>query len=1221
MRYLASVNDLASAPSHPSRQIKMSYIEEQILATNPVLESFGNAKTTRNDNSSRFGKYIEIKFDEKARIKGAFFRTYLLERSRLVYQPANERNYHIFYQLCKAAPPELKEQLKIENVDDFYYLKQGGANEIEGVDDIHEFSETKNALSLIGVSEHLQTDIFKLLAGLLHLGNVVVGGSENYGAKIETGSSFDNAVELLQLSPELFKKWLEKRQIVVRNEKVIKTLTPSQGVVVRDSVAKYIYANLFDWLVKTINEKVCSSVAEAKNFIGVLDIYGFEHFEANSFEQFCINYANEKLQQHFNQHVFKLEQEEYKKEQISNWTFISFSDNQPCIDLIEGKIGVLSLLDEECRFPKADDNTFVQKLYTHFETKDKETAFRKPRFSNTAFTIVHYANDVTYEAEGFLEKNKDTVPDEMLEVLNNTKFEFLQQLFPPLMLDSVQEETSPARGRKGSGAAHKKKTLGAVFKLSLVSLMDTISATESHYIRCIKPNEAKKAWVFDPQMILSQLRACGVLETIRISCSGFPSRRSILEFVDRFYLLVESKLRSKDERQFASVIANTVLQDEDKYQIGLSKIFFRAGQLAHLEKLRAERINEAAIMIQKYVKRIVCQKRYIRLKKCTIAMQALVRRNQAIRLRRYLMQLRAACKIQTWYRSCTAQRWYSRTRRSIIICQSAVRRRIAVIYYNQLKAERAAIKIQATYRRWVSQKEYHRVRSCIVLAQGCWRMKLAKAELKKLRLEARSLKTAQAQKLKLENTVADLTQKVNQQQQDNRSLNKRLASALSEIDQLKAEIKRMEEARDNLANSDGSLAERIRAEKDNEMNLLAEELEKVRSEANQSDKAIEGLTNALSLKTTEVERLNIALEESRQKLEQLIVEKEKPNRRSVQSVEASAIAEPPIYHSEVIIRKNSDMDISESMSSILAPSAAPNHAISESIDVQLLQEEIARLRCQLESASLISKSELVNANGSNNEASKFMFAENDFVNGISRDIDQYASVMAEMQSEIDRLNGELSIWNQIKHLDLEKEISNLLNTDHPDSAELLAKVSGNLQDSNFAEAQHEIQCLRQEIKRLQIQLADSLSERASYNGLANDARSRHAKAPVVVEDKQNEFGQPSLAIENHDLSNSVDFSDIGGLLESDELFNELVDDLVSSVYPPVPDMNNFSKPPAHEVLYPAHLIGLSVLRMVQATASGARVRQLMMGVISAVQKETLVISLYSLHLLWKMLVE
>ena len=361
MRYFAT----RGAPGQPSKGTKsradaISETEEQILATNPVMEAFGNAKTTRNDNSSRFGKYIEIMFNKNTDIIGARIRTYLLERSRLVFQPLKERNYHIFYQLVAGATPQEREELGLLNVEEFDYLNQGNDPVIDGVDDAAEYVATKKSMTTINISEATQKEIFRILAALLHIGNIKITATRTDSSLSATEPALAQACNILGIDPANFAKWTVKKQLITRGERITSNLTQQQATVVRDSVAKFIYSSLFDWLVETINHGLATEevLQRLNTFIGVLDIYGFEHFAKNSFEQFCINYANEKLQQEFNQHVFKLEQEEYMREQI-DWTFIDFSDNQPCIDLIEGKLGILSLLDEESRLPMGSDEQFV----------------------------------------------------------------------------------------------------------------------------------------------------------------------------------------------------------------------------------------------------------------------------------------------------------------------------------------------------------------------------------------------------------------------------------------------------------------------------------------------------------------------------------------------------------------------------------------------------------------------------------------------------------------------------------------------------------------------------------------------------------------------------------------------------------------------------------------------------------------------------------------------
>jgi myosin-5 len=550
----------------------------------------------------------QILFDGKQEICGARIRTYLLERSRVVFQPLTERNYHIFYQLCAGAPLKERKDLGLDtDITKFHYLKQGGptSTPINGVDDAEEFRQTQHALSTIGISVEKQWAVFKLLSALLHLGNVKITAMRNDAAIDDTDPALRTATLFLGVPLADFKKWTVKKQITTRNEKIVSSLNAAQATGVRDSVAKFIYACLFEWLVAIVNESLAGENGEAANraqmFIGVLDIYGFEHFKKvckssnlarsirlvdftfppiqNSFEQFSINYANEKLQQEvriflclarapiftsknqFNAHVFKLEQEEYVREKI-NWTFIEFSDNQPCIDVIEGRLGVLALLDEESRLPAGTDASFLTKLNTQLVKPENKAVFKKPRFGNTAFTIAHYALDVTYEVEGFLEKNRDTVPDEHMALIQATKSNFLKEVIDSALAASSKgsEPTTPtsdtgtrrsslipdpgrvsfmsagsnaSSGPKRPGLVTKKPTQASIFKASLSSLMETLGVTNVHYIRCIKPNEAKKAWEFTPQQVLNQLRACGVLETIRISCAGYPSRWTYEEFAER----------------------------------------------------------------------------------------------------------------------------------------------------------------------------------------------------------------------------------------------------------------------------------------------------------------------------------------------------------------------------------------------------------------------------------------------------------------------------------------------------------------------------------------------------------------------------------------------------------------------------------------------------------------------------------------------------------------
>ncbi|KAL2266532.1 hypothetical protein VTJ83DRAFT_5884 [Remersonia thermophila] len=780
MRYFAT----RESPDSPGSRSKkgpeaMSKTEEAILATNPIMEAFGNAKTTRNDNSSRFGKYIEIMFDKDTNIIGAKIRTYLLERSRLVFQPLKERNYHIFYQLVAGVSDKERQELGLLPIEQFEYLNQGNTPTIDGVDDKAEFSATKQSLKTVGVSEAQQAEIFKLLAGLLHLGNIKIGATRNDSVLAPTEPSLVKACDILGIDATEFAKWIVKKQLITRGEKITSNLTQAQAIVVRDSVAKFIYSSLFDWLVEIINRSLATEevLNRVTSFIGVLDIYGFEHFAKNSFEQFCINYANEKLQQEFNQHVFKLEQEEYLREQI-DWTFIDFADNQPCIDLIEGKLGILSLLDEESRLPMGSDEQFVTKLH-HNYASDKHKFYKKPRFGKSSFTVCHYAIDVTYESEGFIEKNRDTVPDEHMAVLRASTNKFLTAVLDAA--SAVREKdvaaassnaVKPVAGRRIGVAVNRKPTLGGIFKSSLIELMNTINSTDVHYIRCIKPNEAKEPWKFEGPMVLSQLRACGVLETVRISCAGYPTRWTYEEFALRYYMLVPSSEWTSEIRQMANAILTKAFgatqgKGVDKYQLGLTKIFFRAGMLAYLENLRTNRLNECAIMIQKNLRAKYYRKRYLEMRGSIVAFQSLTRGFFARQRAQELRTIKAATTIQRVWRGQKQRKIFLRIRADVIRAQAAFKGYLCRKQIMETRMGNAALIIQRNWRSRRQIRAWRDFRRKVIIVQNLWRGKKARREYKVIRAEARDLKQIS---YKLENKVVELTQSLGAMKEQNKAL-------------------------------------------------------------------------------------------------------------------------------------------------------------------------------------------------------------------------------------------------------------------------------------------------------------------------------------------------------------------------------------------------------------------------------------------------------------------
>ena len=518
----------------------------------------------------------------------------------------------------------------------------------------------------------------------------------------------------------------------------------------RDSLAKHIYAQLFDMIVLQVNNSLVQK-GKSKNSIGVLDIYGFETFAINSFEQFCINYANEKLQQQFCQHVFKLEQEEYLKEKLS-WTKIEFYDNQPCIDLIEAKLGVLDLLNEECRMPKGSDESWANKLYDkHLK---KHNNFDKPRTSNVAFIIRHFADNVEYQVVNFVSKNRDSVNQEQVSILRGSKFDLVAKLF------QEKKEKNVPPPKPGHRKTNLKSTVGKQFSESLKSLMVCLNATTPHYVRCIKPNDQKAEFCFEPNRAVEQLRACGVLETVRLSAAGFPGRWTYKDFRTRYRVLLKGKEPRMEPRKACETLLIRLIPDDDKYAFGKTKIFFRAGQVALMEKWRIDRLNRCAVIIQKFIKMFIYRRQYLKMKQITLKVQTVARGYLA---RKHLQDLRnnkAALSIQSWWKMVVARRRYQRLRRGVLLIQSKIRQQTGKDKLVKLKQNDAATTIQAAWRRYRSQKAFAKNIRRIVRIQCLWRVRKAKQEYRHLRAEARNVNKIKDLNKGLENKIMELKRKL-----------------------------------------------------------------------------------------------------------------------------------------------------------------------------------------------------------------------------------------------------------------------------------------------------------------------------------------------------------------------------------------------------------------------------------------------------------------------------
>ncbi|KAG5382573.1 hypothetical protein IGI04_034043 [Brassica rapa subsp. trilocularis] len=640
MKYLAKMGGRAVKDLSARRSV-----EDQVLESNPVLEAFGNAKTVRNNNSSRFGK-----FDIR--------------------------------------------KLKLEDPTTYRYLNQSHCIKLEGMDDSKEYTKTREAMGIVGISVEEQEAIFRVLAAILHLGNIeFTNGEETDSSVPKDNKSLKTAAELFMCDEQALEDSLCKRVMVTPEETISRCLDPESAAFSRDALAKFVYARLFD-----------------------------------CFEQFCINLTNEKLQHHFNEHVLKMEQDEYKKEEIA-WNHIEFPDNREVLQLIEKKPGgIIALLDEACMFPRSTHETFSQKLY---ETFKQNKHFSKPKLARTDFTVCHYAGDVTYQTQQFLEKNKDYVVAEHQALLGASRCTFIAGLFPSLVEDASKQT--------------KFSSVASQFKQQLALLMERLSTTEPRYIRCVKPNNLLKPSIFENQNVLQQLRCGGMMEAIEICRAGYPTRKHFDEFLDRFSVLASSTLeKSFDEKAACKKLLEAV--GLRGYQIGKTKVLLMAGQMAELDARRTEVLGRAARIIQRKFRSYL-------LLKAAINMQAVCRGQLARHIFEDLRRKEAAAlKIQRALRIYLERRSYIE---AVVTVQSGLRGMAARdVLGRKIKATLA---IQIHCRRYLAESHYKKLKKAAITTQSAWRARLARRELRELKMAAKETGALQAAKSKLEKQVEDLT--------------------------------------------------------------------------------------------------------------------------------------------------------------------------------------------------------------------------------------------------------------------------------------------------------------------------------------------------------------------------------------------------------------------------------------------------------------------------------
>ncbi|XP_032302679.1 unconventional myosin-Ie isoform X1 [Coturnix japonica] len=582
---------------------KVQHVKDIILQSNPLLEAFGNAKTVRNNNSSRFGKYFEIQFSPGGEPDGGKISNFLLEKSRVVMRNPGERSFHIFYQLIEGASSEQKSSLGITSMDYYYYLSLSGSYKVDDINDRSDFQETLHAMSVIGIFAEEQTLVLQIVAGILHLGNISFKEVGNYAA-VESEEFLAFPAFLLGINQDRLKEKLTSRQMDSKwggkSESINVTLNVEQACYTRDALAKALHARVFDYLVDSIN-KAMEKDHEEYN-IGVLDIYGFEIFQKNGFEQFCINFVNEKLQQIFIELTLKAEQEEYVQEGI-RWTPIDYFNNKIVCDLIENKVnppGIMSILDDVCATMHAvgegADQTLLQKLQMQIGTHEHFNSW------NQGFIIHHYAGKVSYDMDGFCERNRDVLFMDLIELMQSSDLPFIKALFP----ENLQVD------KKG-----RPTTAGSKIKKQANDLVGTLMKCTPHYIRCIKPNETKKPRDWEESRVKHQVEYLGLKENIRVRRAGYAYRRVFKKFLQRYAILTKATWPSwkGDEKQGVLHLLQSVNMDPDQYQLGKSKVFIKAPEsLFLLEEMRERKYDGYARAIQKAWRKYAARKKYVQMR-------------------------------------------------------------------------------------------------------------------------------------------------------------------------------------------------------------------------------------------------------------------------------------------------------------------------------------------------------------------------------------------------------------------------------------------------------------------------------------------------------------------------------------------------------------------------------------------------------------------------------
>ncbi|XP_062706929.1 myosin heavy chain, muscle isoform X20 [Aedes albopictus] len=861
--YFATIG--ASTKKDESTEKKAS-LEDQVVQTNPVLEAYGNAKTVRNDNSSRFGKFIRIHFTGSGKLAGADIETYLLEKARVISQQSLERSYHIFYQMMSGSVKGLKEMCMLSNNIHDYHIVSQGKTTIPSVDDGEEMLGTEEAFNVLGFTQEEKDNIYRITAAVMHMGGMKFKqkGREEQ-AEADGMEEGDRVAKLLGCVTEDLYKNLLKPRIKVGAEFVTKGQNKDQVTNAVGALCKGIFDRLFKWLVKKCNETLDTQMKRVQ-FIGVLDIAGFEIFDYNGFEQLCINFTNEKLQQFFNHHMFVLEQEEYKKEGI-NWAFIDFGmDLLACIDLIEKPMGILSILEEESMFPKATDQTFAEKLMNNH--LGKSAPFQKPKPPKPGcqaahFAIGHYAGVVSYNITGWLEKNKDPLNDTVVDQFKKGQNKLVVEIFADHPGQSGGADAGGGkggRGKKGAGFA----TVSSSYKEQLNNLMTTLKSTQPHFVRCIIPNELKQTGLIDAHLVMHQLTCNGVLEGIRICRKGFPNRMMYPDFKLRYKILnPKAAEEQKEPKNVADVILTSIGLDTESYRLGHTKVFFRAGVLGQMEEFRDERLSKIMSWMQSWCRGYLARKEFKKMQEQRVALET-VQRN----LRKYM-------KLRTWA-------WWKLWQKvKPLLNVSRVEDQIAELESKAQKAQEAFEKEEK------ARKELEALNSKLLAEKTAL---LDSLSGEKGALQDFQEKTAKltAQKNDLENQLRDTQERLSQEEdarnqlmQTKKKLEQEMNGQKKDAEDLELQIQKIEQDKASKDHQIRNLNDEI-AHQDELINKLNKE-KKMQGEVNQKTaeelQAAEDKVNHLNKVKAKLEQTLDELEDSLEREKKLRGDVEKAKRK------------------------------------------------------------------------------------------------------------------------------------------------------------------------------------------------------------------------------------------------------------------------------------------------------------------------------------------------------